>query len=33
MGTVIAMKEKENKTVKGKHTIDDYEKGERKEED
>jgi hypothetical protein len=29
----MAMKEKENKTVKETHTIDDYENGERKEED
>jgi hypothetical protein len=33
MGTVMAMKKKENKTGKGKHTIDDQENGERKEEE
>ena len=33
IGTVMAMKEKGNKTVKGKHTIDDQENGERKEEE
>lgn len=33
MGTVMATKETGNKTVKGKHTIDDQENGERKEEE
>ena len=33
MGTVMAMKEKGHKTMKEKHTRDDQENGERKEEE